>query len=371
ARTICSALESRGLPCWIASRDVGPGENFMEAIVRAIRTAKVMVLVFSENANNSDDIKREIVLAGNAKVTVIPVRVEDVVPGDAFAYQFATRQWIDLFDDWEGQIERLAKWIIHIVAAETAGAATSKVEAKAELPNPTTDTPMIDADRRRKEAKAKQRAEEEAQRRKDEAEQADKERQRAEKEERRRTQAQREAEEAERRAEEERARKEAERAQQKRRAEEERVEQERQARELEAKRNPGGIDLQQALRRTLHEHWLMFLIEGIILVILGALAIVLPVVATIAVTILIGWLFLISGIVGLFTTFMARHAPGFWWSLVSAVIAIVAGILLLGWPISGVISLTLLLIVFFVMEGVASIMYALEHKKELTGRWAW
>ena len=49
ARTICSALESRGLPCWIASRDVGPGENFMEAIVRAIRAAKVMVLVFSEN----------------------------------------------------------------------------------------------------------------------------------------------------------------------------------------------------------------------------------------------------------------------------------------------------------------------------------
>jgi|SRR5215470_2399754 len=135
--------------------------------------------------------------------------------------------------------------------------------------------------------------------------------------------------------------------------------------------NPAGTDFQQALSRTIHEHWLMFLIEGIILVILGALAIVVPVVATIAVAILIGWLFLISGIVGLFTTFMARHAPGFWWSLVSAVIAIAAGIVLLGWPISGVISLTLLLIVFFVIEGVASIMYALEHKKELTGRWAW
>src|SRR6266849_3531262 len=121
--------------------------------------------------------------------------------------------------------------------------------------------------------------------------------------------------------------------------------------------NPGGIDLRQALSRTLHEHWLLFLIEGIVLVVLGMLAIVVPVVATIAVAILIGWLFLISGVVGLVTTFMARHAPGFWWSLVSAVLGIAAGILLL--------------IVFFVIEGVASIMYALEHKKELTGRWAW
>ena len=135
--------------------------------------------------------------------------------------------------------------------------------------------------------------------------------------------------------------------------------------------NPGGSDLRQALSQTIHEHWLLFLIEGIILVVLGILAIVVPVVATIAVAILIGWLFLISGVVGLITTFMARHAPGFWWSLISAVIGIAAGIVLLAWPISGAISLTLLLIVFFVIEGVATIMYALEHKKELTGRWAW
>src|ERR1700682_4066049 len=108
ARTICSALEKRGLACWIASRDVRPGENFMEAIVKEIRAAKVMVLVFSSNANNSDEIKREVVLAGQYKLTVMPVRVEDVAPNDALAYQFATRQWIDLFEDWEQQIEHLS-----------------------------------------------------------------------------------------------------------------------------------------------------------------------------------------------------------------------------------------------------------------------
>jgi uncharacterized membrane protein HdeD (DUF308 family) len=105
--------------------------------------------------------------------------------------------------------------------------------------------------------------------------------------------------------------------------------------------------------------------------VLGVLAIVVPVVATLAVAILLGWLFLISGIVGLVTTFMARQAPGFWWSLLSGVLAIVAGLVLLGWPVSGAVSLTLLLIVFFTIEGVLTIMYALEHKRELSGRWGW
>jgi uncharacterized membrane protein HdeD (DUF308 family) len=130
-------------------------------------------------------------------------------------------------------------------------------------------------------------------------------------------------------------------------------------------------ELQRAIAQSVREHWVLFLVEGIVLVVLGLLAIVVPVVATLAVAILIGWLLLISGIVGLITTFMARQAPGFWWSLLSAVLAIAAGIVLLVWPVGGALSLTLLLVVFFVIEGVASIMYALEHKKELSGRWGW
>ena len=130
-------------------------------------------------------------------------------------------------------------------------------------------------------------------------------------------------------------------------------------------------EIQRAITQSIREHWKLFLIEGIILVILGILAILIPVAASIAVTIILGWLFLVSGIVGLITTFWARHAPGFWWALLSAVLATAAGIVLLLWPISGTISLTLLLIVFFVIEGVVSIMYALEHKKELSGRWGW
>jgi uncharacterized membrane protein HdeD (DUF308 family) len=136
--------------------------------------------------------------------------------------------------------------------------------------------------------------------------------------------------------------------------------------------NPGDVNqLQRVIVQTVREHSTLFLVEGIILVVLGILAILIPMAASIAVTIILGWLFLVSGVVGLVTTFWARHAPGFWWALVSAVLATAAGIVLLLWPVSGVVSLTLLLIVFFVIEGVASIMYAFEHKKDLSSRWIW
>lgn len=134
---------------------------------------------------------------------------------------------------------------------------------------------------------------------------------------------------------------------------------------------PDADRLRGTITTSMQEHWVLFLVEGIILVILGLAAIIVPPLATLAVAIFLGWLFLISGIVGLVTTFMMRHAPGFWWSLLSAVLGIVAGIVLIGWPVSGAISLTLVLIVFFILEGVASIMFALEHRRELSGRWGW
>jgi len=127
----------------------------------------------------------------------------------------------------------------------------------------------------------------------------------------------------------------------------------------------------RALAGAIHEHWGLFLAEGIILVILGIAAIALPPIATLAFTIIIGWVFLISGVVGLFTTFWARHVPGFWWSLISAIIGIAAGVVLLLWPITGTLSLTLVLIAFFVVEGIVSIMYAIEPRNQLTGRWGW
>jgi uncharacterized membrane protein HdeD (DUF308 family) len=78
---------------------------------------------------------------------------------------------------------------------------------------------------------------------------------------------------------------------------------------------------------------------------------------------------LVSGAVGLLATFRMRTAPGFWWSLISAILGIVAGILLFRSPLSGALSLTVILTVFLVVEGIVSILFALEHKRELSGRW--
>lgn len=134
---------------------------------------------------------------------------------------------------------------------------------------------------------------------------------------------------------------------------------------------PDFQGVQRAVARALREHWKMFLIEGIVLLVLGVLAVLVPVIATLAVTILFGWLFLVSGVVGLVSTFWMRHAPGFWWSLLSAALGIVVGLLLLASPLGGALSLTLVLIAFFIIEGAASIMFALDHRRELTGRWGW
>ena len=128
---------------------------------------------------------------------------------------------------------------------------------------------------------------------------------------------------------------------------------------------------QSAVVQSIRAHWVLFLVEGVVLVVLGLLAIAIPPIASLAVAILVGWLILISGIIGLVTTFMMRHAPGFWWSLASAVLAILVGVILLGWPLTSVFSLTLVLIVFFLLEGIASIMFALEHRNQLSGRWGW
>ncbi len=130
--------------------------------------------------------------------------------------------------------------------------------------------------------------------------------------------------------------------------------------------DPAGL---KSRATRLGAHWKFFMGEGVILVLLGVAAILLPQIASITIAILVGWLLLVSGVVGLVSTFAARHAPGFTLSLISAIAGIVAGVVLLLWPLSGVVTLTLVLSAFLCVEGVVSIFYALEHRRELSGRW--
>ena len=130
-------------------------------------------------------------------------------------------------------------------------------------------------------------------------------------------------------------------------------------------------NLQARMSAEVRAHWKAFLIEGILLAILGLAAMIVPPLASLAVTIFLGWMFLISGIAGLALTFWARQMPGFWWSLISAVLAVGAGIILLAQPVQGTLTLTIVVGAYFLAEGVATIMYALEHRRELSGRWSW
>jgi uncharacterized membrane protein HdeD (DUF308 family) len=138
-----------------------------------------------------------------------------------------------------------------------------------------------------------------------------------------------------------------------------------------------------AAEESIHRHRILFLVEGAALVLLGLLATVVPSIASVNAAIVLGWLFLASGVTGLATTYWARQAPGFWWSLVSALLAISVGVVLIankshdlygglmGWPFENVGPMRLILVLFFLVEGGASIMFAFEHRRQFSGRWAW
>ena len=129
--------------------------------------------------------------------------------------------------------------------------------------------------------------------------------------------------------------------------------------------------LQTKMSAAVRAHWKAFLFEGILLAILGLAAMIVPPLASLAVTIFLGWMFLVTGIAGLVISFWARAMPGYWWSLISAALAVLAGGILLARPMQGVLTLTIVVGAYFLAEGVATIMYALEHRKELSGRWSW
>jgi uncharacterized membrane protein HdeD (DUF308 family) len=135
--------------------------------------------------------------------------------------------------------------------------------------------------------------------------------------------------------------------------------------------NPRYTDMQRAIRRALGAHWRLFLFQGAIMIILGALAFAAPAAATIAVDIYIGWLFLISGIVGLVAMFSAKDIPAFLWSLVTAALSVSVGVLLVWKPIEGALTLTIVLTAFFVVEGVFQIVTSIAYRDVMGGSWGW
>jgi uncharacterized membrane protein HdeD (DUF308 family) len=113
----------------------------------------------------------------------------------------------------------------------------------------------------------------------------------------------------------------------------------------------------------------LFLAEGIIFLILGILAVAAPFIFTIAFELMIGWLFVIGGIVLGYRAFTAKATPGFAFALVSSILYVIVGLLLLFYPLKGVLTLTFLLALFYFLEGVAQIVYATFIKE--VANWGW
>jgi TPR repeat protein len=95
ADAVCAAVENAAIRCWMAPRDVQPGRSFAGEITRAIHGSKAMVLIFSAQSNNSEQILRELELAANAHLHIVQFRIEDVTPNDDLQYYLSTPHWFD------------------------------------------------------------------------------------------------------------------------------------------------------------------------------------------------------------------------------------------------------------------------------------
>jgi hypothetical protein len=118
ADAVCVRLESSGIRCWIAPRDIVAGTSYGEAIIEAIHGAKVMVLVFSSNANASGHIPKEVERAVSNGVAILPFRIEDVAPGKSLDYFIGSVHWLDaMTPPMEKHLDDLAATVHKLIPA--------------------------------------------------------------------------------------------------------------------------------------------------------------------------------------------------------------------------------------------------------------
>jgi uncharacterized membrane protein HdeD (DUF308 family) len=135
--------------------------------------------------------------------------------------------------------------------------------------------------------------------------------------------------------------------------------------------DPNLSAMQHAIRDAMATHWRLFLFQGVVMIILGVLAVALPMAATLAIELFVGWLFLISGIIGLVALFSVHDAPAFLWGLVTAALSVAAGVMLIWNPVAGALSLTLVLVALFIAEGVFQIATSMGYRHVMAASWGW
>jgi hypothetical protein len=140
AAAICAFLEARNVPCWMAPRDISPGEEWGDSILRGIQTCRIMVLIFSKSANDSGPVRSEVDRAVNARKILIPFRIENVAPTGAMEFHIGRRHWLEAYQPpMERHLELLARAVKDALKPpdEPATAGTTPAAAGT-LPNTPT-----------------------------------------------------------------------------------------------------------------------------------------------------------------------------------------------------------------------------------------
>jgi uncharacterized membrane protein HdeD (DUF308 family) len=127
--------------------------------------------------------------------------------------------------------------------------------------------------------------------------------------------------------------------------------------------------MREAMRETVRRHSLWYLIQSALMILAGILALVYPVVSSVGVIFLLGWILIINGVVQSISLVDVRKVPHFWLQLVSVVLSVIVGVLLLRHPGEGLLTLTLLLIVFFIVEGISKVIFSLTVRP--FPNWGW
>jgi len=115
AREVVRFLEAAGLNCWISLRDIAPGQNYQETIIKALEKAMGVVFLFSTSSGASPETKKELSVAGSLNTPVFPLRLSPIAPIGALRYELATRQWLDIFPDREQAFRRLVETIREVL----------------------------------------------------------------------------------------------------------------------------------------------------------------------------------------------------------------------------------------------------------------
>jgi TIR domain len=153
ADAVCARLESVGIRCWIAPRDIVASTSYGEAIIDAIHSAKLMVLVFSANANASGHIPKEVERAVSNGVPILPFRIEDVAPGKSLDYFIGSVHWLDaMTPPMEKHLDQLAATVTKLLPAVAGeprpsaapGSGTWQQRGQSTAP-PTAATPFTSA----------------------------------------------------------------------------------------------------------------------------------------------------------------------------------------------------------------------------------